>query len=54
MISLRQAVAAGGVGLSLACAVAWAGSNPAQEVGLNSDVAAAVQGIDAMSAFAPM
>jgi Zn-dependent M28 family amino/carboxypeptidase len=47
MISLRRGLAAGGLGLSLTWAVAWAGSNPAQEVGLNSDVAAAVQGIDA-------
>ena len=47
MISLRRVLATGGVSLSLTWAVAWAGLNPAQEVGLNSDVAAAVQGIDA-------
>ena len=47
MISLRRALAVSGVGLSLTWAVAGAGSNPAQELGLNAAAAAAVQGIDA-------
>jgi len=46
MTLLRRALFAGGLGLSLAWG-AWAASNPAQEAGLNSDVSAAVQGIDA-------
>ena len=45
MTLLRQALIAGGVGLGLAWG-AWAGPNPAQDLGLSDGVAAAVQGID--------